>query len=249
MSSTGLELARKPRDSSDEELRRAASAREPAAEGRATAAPRERADGRGAAAPRVLADVQTRTIVLALADGSRRPSELERLQGIVRSTLFVRLGELRALGIVTSCHGREFPLRVEYRLNESGRRLLANELLIERQERRKLARTGPGVDAALGNLLRLLAPVSRPATDRQGHCLLVEREPSGRTHTVRLLVEDHRVEMSELAGSVEPDVRFSAASEAWEDALLVGGTHGLQMAGDLVLGRAVMVAFGAALND
>jgi DNA-binding HxlR family transcriptional regulator len=201
-----------------------------------------------AAVPRLLANERTRTIVLALADGSRRPSELEQLQGVVRSTLFARLGELTALGIVTSSRRAEFPLRVEYRLNESGRRFLANELLIERQERRKLARAGPGVDAALGNLLRLLAPVSHPATDRQGRCLLVEHEPSGQTHSVRLLVEDHRVAVSELASSVEPDVRCSAPSEAWEDALLAGGMHGIQMAGDLVLGSAVVVAFGAALN-
>jgi DNA-binding HxlR family transcriptional regulator len=198
--------------------------------------------------PRLLANERTRTIVLALADGSRRPSEVERLQGIVRSTLFARLSELTALGIVTSSRSAEFPLRVEYRLNESGRRFLANELLIERQERRKLARTGPGVDAALGNLLRLLAPVSHPATDRQGRCLLVEHEPSGQTHTVRLLVEGRSIAVSEFASSVEPDVRFSAASQTWDDALLAGGTHGLRMAGDLVLGRAVMVAFGAALN-
>jgi DNA-binding HxlR family transcriptional regulator len=201
-----------------------------------------------AAVPRLLANERTRTIVLDLADGSRRPSELERLQGIVRSTLFARLGELTALGIVTSSRRAEFPLRVEYRLSEIGRRLLANELLIERQERRKLARTGPGVDAALGNLLRLLAPVSHPATDRQGRCLLVEHEPSGQTHTVRLLVEDRSIAVTELAGSLEPDVRFSAASRTWEDALLAGGTHGLQMTGDLVLGRAVMVAFGVALS-
>ncbi len=201
-----------------------------------------------AALPRLLANERTRTIVLALADGSRRPSELERLQGIVRSTLFARLGELTALGIVTSSRRAEFPLRVEYQLHESGRRLLANQLLIERQERRKLARVGPGVDAALGNLLRLLAPVSHPATDRQGRCLLVEHEPSGQTHTVPLIVEDRRVAVSELASSVEPDVRCSATSETWENALVAGGTHGLQMAGDLVLGDAVIVAFSLALS-
>jgi DNA-binding HxlR family transcriptional regulator len=201
-----------------------------------------------AAVPRLLVNERTRTIVLELADGSRRPSELERLQGIVRSTLFARLDELTALGIVRSSRSAEFPLRVEYRLSEIGRRLLANELLIERQERRKLARTGPGVDAALGNLLRLLAPVSHPATDRQGRCLLVEHEPSGRTHAVRLLVEDRRIAVSELMGSAEPDVRCSAASEAWEDALVAGGTHGIEMAGDLVLGSAVVVAFSVALS-
>jgi hypothetical protein len=186
--------------------------------------------------------------VLDLADGSRRPSELERLQGIVRSTLFARLGELTAFGIVTSSRSAEFPLRVEYRLSEIGRRLLANELLIERQERRKLARTGPGVDAALGNLLRLLAPVSHPATDRRGRCLLVEHEPSGQTHSVRLLVEDRSIAVTELMGSLEPDVRCSATSETWEEAFLAGETHGLRMTGDLVLGQAVVVAFGVALN-
>ncbi len=201
-----------------------------------------------AALPRLLANERTRTIVLALADGSRRPSELERLQGVVRSTLFARLGELAQLGIVTSSRKAEFPLRVEYRLNENGRRFLANELLIERQERRKLARTGPGSDAALGNLLRLLAPVSRPATDRRGRCLLVEHEPSGRSHAVGLHVEERRVTVAEPASSVEPDVRCSATSETWENALLAGGTHGLQMAGDLVLGSAVIVAFSLALS-
>ncbi|MGA8364401.1 MAG: winged helix-turn-helix transcriptional regulator [Solirubrobacteraceae bacterium] len=201
-----------------------------------------------AVVPRLLANERTRTIVLALADGSRRPSELEQLQGIVRSTLFARLGELTALGIVTSSRRAEFPLRVEYRLNESGRRFLANELLIERQERRKLARAGPGVDAALGNLLRLLAPVSHPSTDRQGRCLLVEHEPSGETHTVPLLVEDRRVAVSKLASSVEPDALCSATSETWENALVAGGTKGLQMAGDLVLCNAVIVAFSLALS-
>jgi DNA-binding HxlR family transcriptional regulator len=201
-----------------------------------------------AALPRLLANERTRTIVLALADGSRRPSELERLQGVVRSTLFARLGELTALGIVTSSRRAEFPLRVEYQLHESGRRLLANQLLIERQERRKLARVGPGVDAALGNLLRLLAPVSHPATDRQGRCQLVEHEPSGQTHTVLLIVEDRRVAVTELASSLEPDVRCSATSETWENALVASGTHGLQMTGDLVLGDAVIVAFSLALS-
>jgi DNA-binding HxlR family transcriptional regulator len=201
-----------------------------------------------AVVPRLLANERTRTIVLELADGSRRPSELQRLQGIVRSTLFARLDELTALGIVTSSRSAEFPLRAEYRLSEIGRRLLANELLIERQERRKLARTGPGVDAALGNLLRLLAPVSHPATDREGRCLLVEHEPSGQTHTVRLLVEDRSIAVSELVSSVDPDVHLSASSETWEDALVAGGTQGLEVTGDLVLGDAVMVAFGGALN-
>jgi DNA-binding HxlR family transcriptional regulator len=202
-----------------------------------------------AAVPRLLADERTRTIALALADGSRRPSELQRLRGIVRSTLFVRLGELTGLGIVTSSSNGEYPLRVAYGLNAIGRRFLANELLIERQERRKLARMGPGPEAGLGNLLRLLAPVSFPAIDRRGSCVLIEREPSGSTRTIRLLVEDRRIAVSEAASSIDdPDVRFSAVSRTWEDALVAGDTRGLQVDGDLDLGRSVMGAFGAALN-
>jgi DNA-binding HxlR family transcriptional regulator len=202
-----------------------------------------------AAVPRLLADERTRTIALALADGSRRPSELQRLRGMVRSTLFVRLGELTALGVVASASNGGYPLRVAYQLNTIGRRFLANELLIERQERHKLAHMGPGVEAGLGNILRLLAPISHPPSDdHHGHCLLIEREPSGSTRTVRLLVEGPRILVSDVASSLDPDVHFSATSQTWEDALVAGDTRGLRVAGDLDLGRSVMGAFGAALN-
>jgi DNA-binding HxlR family transcriptional regulator len=215
---------------------------------RLTVLTRERRRRHAGAPPRLLVDEGTRAIVRALADGPRRPSELETLRGIVRSTMYARLGELTAHGIVASDRLTEFPLRVAYRLNDAARAMLAHELLIERQERRILARTGPGVDAALDSLLRLLAPVSRPATDRGGFCVLVEREPSGRTHAVPLLVRDRRIAVSELASAVDPRVRFNGASRVWEDALLAGGTRGLRIVGDTVLGGAVMGAFGAALN-
>jgi hypothetical protein len=55
-------------------------------------------------------------------------------------------------------------------------------------------------------------------------------------------------ELDDVASSVEPDVRFSAASETWEEVLAAGGTHGIEMACDLVLGSAVRIAFGVALN-
>lgn len=215
---------------------------------RLTALWRERWRSDVAAMPRPLADERTMAIVRALADGPRRPSELERLGGVARSTIYARLGELTELGVVASDRLSEFPLRVAYRLNDAARAMLAHELLIERRERRVLAREGPGVDAALGPLLRLLAPVSHPATDRGGLCVLVEREPSGRRHTVPLLVRDRRIAVSQLASAVDPRVRFNGASQAWEEALLAGGTHGLRIVGDTVLGGAVMGAFGAALN-
>jgi DNA-binding HxlR family transcriptional regulator len=241
-------LAGERRDPSAVELRRARFVRAPGAGGRARAAPGERAGGHGAAARRLLADEQTRMIVRALAGGPLRPSQLEALPGIVHGSLYARLAQLSTSGLFAARRFSEFPLRVEYRLSDAGRTVFANELLIERQERRRLSRMGPPADGALGSLLRLLAPVSHPATDREGRCVLVEHEPSGQTHTVRLRVEDRRIAVSELVGPVASDVRFSATSEAWENALVTGGTHGLRMAGGLALGEAVMVAFGAALN-
>jgi DNA-binding HxlR family transcriptional regulator len=247
MSPTRLESPGESPDPSTKELG-GSPAREPVADGAVAVLLPAQIGLYAAAVPRLLADERTRTIALALADGSRRPSELQRLRGMVRSTLFVRLGELTALGVVASNSNGGYPLRVAYQLNTIGRRFLANELLIERQERHKLARMGPGVEAGLGNILRLLAPISHPPTDDHGRCVLIEREPSGSTHTVRLLVEGHRIVVSDVASSLDPDVRFSATSQTWEDALVAGDTHGLRVAGDLDLGRSVMGAFGAALN-
>jgi DNA-binding HxlR family transcriptional regulator len=245
MSTDGLEtIHRRPAPSAGEHLARSGGP----ADVRLTVVLRGSAGPYAAAVPRLLGDERTRTIVRALADGPRRPSELECLPGIARSTLYARLSKLTTLGVVATHRVTEFPLRVEYRLNETGRAFLANELLIERQERRRLARTDPGAEAALGNLLRLLAPVSHPATDREGRCVLVEHEPSGWTHAVRLLVEDRQVTVSECASAVAPHVHVRAASKAWDDALVAGRANGLQIAGDLILAHAVMAAFGSALG-
>ena len=201
-----------------------------------------------AAVPRLLADERTRTIVRALADGSRRPSELETMQGIVRSTMYARLNELTALGIVATDRLGEFPLRVSYRLNDAARAVLAHELLIERRERRTLARLGPGAEASLDSVLRLLAPVTRIPADSSATCVLVEHESPEDAHTVRLIVENGRVALGDSFAVTLADVRVQAEPEQWDDALLVGPTRELRIRGDESLANVVVTALGAALK-
>lgn len=201
-----------------------------------------------AAVPRLLADERTRTIVRALADGSRRPSELETLQGIVRSTMYARLNELAALGVVATERVTEFPLRVAYRLNDAARAALAHELLIVRRERRTLAQLGPGVEASLSNVLRLLAPVSRMPDDSSATCVLAEHEPPERAHAVRLIVENGRIALSDPPGPIMADARVRAAPEDWDDALLAGPSPVLRIRGDESLAHTVVTALGAPLR-
>ncbi len=201
-----------------------------------------------AAVPRLLADERTRTIVRALADGSRRPSELETLQGIVRSTMYARLNELTALGVVATERITEFPLRVAYRLNDAARPVLAHELLIVRRERRTLARLGPGAEASLSNVLRLLAPISRMPDDSSATCVLAEHEPPEDVHAVRLLVENKRIALSDIPNSTLADARVQVAPEDWDDALLAGPPSKFQVRGDESLARTVVTALGAPLR-
>lgn len=215
---------------------------------RLTVPPRERRRRHAATVPRLLVDERTRAIVRALADGPRRPSELEALRGIVRSTMYARLGELTELGIVASDRLTEFPLRVAYRLNDGTRPVLAHELLIERRERRMLARLGPGVEAALSNVLRLLAPVSRVPGGGSATCVLVEHDPPERAHVVRLIVETGRIALSDPPGPTMADARVQATPEEWDDALLSGPTPELRVRGDEDLAHTLVTALGAPLR-
>jgi DNA-binding HxlR family transcriptional regulator len=247
MSFAGLEYDRERRDHSAERLRTVVDGREPA-ETRASVVPHGRAGrGRGAM-PRLLSDERTRTIVVALADGPCRPSQLEGLPGVAHGSLYARLAELTTHGVFAMHRHAEFPLRVEYRLSDAGRTVLANELLIERQERRRLADMGPAAGGALSNLLRLLAPVSRIGRASQGRCVFVEYEPPERASSVLLEVGDGSIVPSELGDALEDGTKVTATPDAWSEALLAGLGRGLAFVGDEVLAHTVLDSLVAALR-
>lgn len=210
---------------------------------------RERAGRHGQKAPvlRLLADERTRTLVGALADGPCRPSQLERLLGVGRGPLYTRLAALTTLGMCAPYRFAQFPLRVEYRLSDAGRALFANELLLERQERRRLAGVGPAVGGALSDLLRLLAPISRIARAGTGSCMFVEREPPTPDVSARLVIDDGAIALSEPASPDKHGARVTATPDAWSEALLAGTGDGLKFAGDSRLARAVLASLVSAL--
>jgi DNA-binding HxlR family transcriptional regulator len=199
---------------------------------------------------KLVADERVRMIVSELADGPRQPSQLEQLPGIGHSTLYRRLGELTSVGILLERQLTEFPLRVEYALTEAGRVVVAMVLLTERRVLRKLAQDRAGARNGLGEILRLLAPLSRLAQSVQGGCVFAERGLLGPTLTSVLVAEGGHISLVEEGASVSEaaaDVR--AAPEAWDDALLSGRIVDLDIAGDRGLAQAVLRAFAAALRS
>jgi hypothetical protein len=173
---------------------------------------------------------------------------LETLRGIARSTLYARLGELAAHGIVASERLPEFPLRVAYRLNDARRPALAHELLIERRERRMLARLGPRAGAELSSVLRLLAPLARVPGAGSATCVLVEHEPPAPAHLARVIVENERIALSDPPGPILAEARVHATPGDWDDALLAGPTPQLGIRGDENLAHTVVAALGAPLR-
>jgi hypothetical protein len=98
--------------------------------------------------------------------------------------------------------------------------------------KRTLARLGPGAEASLDSVLRLLAPVTRIPGDSSATCVLVEHESPEDAHTVRLIVENGRVALGDSSGVTLADARVQAVPEQWDDALLVGPTRELRIGGD-----------------
>jgi hypothetical protein len=196
----------------------------------------------------LLADPRTQAILLALADGPHRPCELEQLPGISRSTLFLRLNELKAIGILLACELSRFPLRIAYGLSGSGRVALTSALLGERRQRRMLAATGPSAD--LSDLLRCLAPVCSVDRTCEGLCVLSELEPEAPATAVRLLVADQRIEvLSELDAAHDVAVVSVAARPGiWERALVTGDSDGLEIEGAHEIAVSVLQALSGALS-
>lgn len=207
------------------------------------------ADSKHGGAPvlRLLADERTRTLVGALAQGPCRPSLLEELPGITRGPMHTRLAALTTLGMCAPYRLAGFPLRVEYRLSDAGRATFANELLLERQERRRLAGVGPAVGGALSDLLRLLAPISQIALISAGNCVVVEQELATPSFSALLVAGGGAIVLSELAGPFAHATRITATPHAWSEALLDGPDEGLAVAGDGILARAVLASLVVAV--
>jgi DNA-binding HxlR family transcriptional regulator len=208
--------------------------------------PREQPGGRIEEILRLMANTRARSIVQSLADGPRRSCELEEIDGLARSTLYRRLGELSSLGLVKSHRLTEFPLRIEYALAPTGRVALANELLIERERLWRMAGVPPstGSYASLVEIVGLLAPLARTSSQLQGCCVfeeLTERPPS-RTVTVR--IEDTLV----VCDAPTADARITGTPPAWDDALLFSRRGRLQIAGEAHLARAALAAIRAGLR-
>lgn len=197
---------------------------------------------------RLLSDRRTQAILLALAEGPRRPCELESLPGIARSTLFLRLGELKTVGVVLARELSQFPLRIAYGLSERGRVALADALLSERRQQRVLATGTTG--AKLGDLLRCVAPITHVDRAHAGLCVLIEQDTVELDPPVRMLVagEDMVVlDESELPPS-RAAVSIAGRPERWERALITGSTDGMNLEGDRDLAAAVLTGLSLALN-
>lgn len=197
---------------------------------------------------RLLADERVRAIVRSLAAGPQRPSQLEQIPSLARSTLYLRLGELTGLGLMISRRISEFPLRMEYCLTPSGRTALANELLIDRHRRRRIVRGDTARESGLLDVLGLLAPVAHLTRGTRGICALEEAEVPEPTPAIQLWVSDGIVSLSREAVAAAPDVHIAAPPRAWDDALLGGETHGLRIAGDRPLAHATLAAMCDALS-
>jgi DNA-binding HxlR family transcriptional regulator len=167
-------------------------------------------------------DKWTPLIVRDLASGSRRFVELQRgLPGISAEVLRVRLNRMVADGILKRTRFRERPPRVEYKLTDSGRGLLA--VLGE------LARWGytwawspPRATEAvdLGAIFRLVPALVRPPGCTGVIELAVDDAEKSFSYACALASGTATVEARSVAN---PDARVSGSLAAWIRALSPGG--------------------------
>jgi len=194
-----------------------------------------------------LGDERVRAIVRALADGPLQPADLERISGVARSTLYTRLGELAAMGVVVVSQIGGFPLRVCYELSDNGRVAVAGELLGERLQRRRLALPESEAGCDLTDLVRLLAPVSRVPRTAEGSCALVEREVDARNGGVWLLARAGRIAVRDRCGRSAAGAEGAPA--AWDEVLVAGDCRRLELSGDPVLVRRVLRSLSTAARS
>jgi HxlR-like helix-turn-helix len=202
----------------------------------------------GVAPAALLADPRAQAILLALADGAHRPCELEQLPGLSRSTLFLRLGELKAIGVVLARELSRFPLHITYALSRTGRVALANTLLGERRQQRMLA--AEATATSLSDLLRCLAPICTLDACHDGLCALTERDPRDPApEPVCLLAAGASITILDEPDTApaQPTAAIAARPEVWERALVTGSPNGLELDGDHDLAGAVLTGLSLAL--
>jgi DNA-binding HxlR family transcriptional regulator len=197
----------------------------------------------------LLAEERVKSIVRALSGGPLQPSELEQRLSIPRSTLHARLRALAEVGLLRHDERTSFPHIVEYGLTDPGRIVSARRILTDRRQGRELAPDGPQRGEELADVLRLLAPVSRVPAGVAGTCMLRKRQHFKRTLELWIVARAERLELCEQAPPPsEPAAGITAGSSEWENALLIGGDHGLRVSGDGALAEAVLGALRAALH-
>jgi DNA-binding HxlR family transcriptional regulator len=208
---------------------------------------RARRESVAAGTAAILIDKRVKAIVRTLVDEPRQPFEIERLSGVARSTLHARLSDLLALGVIDASRLSNFPRRVAYSLTDTGRLVLAGELLAERSHRRRLVAASGNGAVGLDELVGLLAPLARPARALTGRCALVERSADERDRTVCLAVQGGRLLVVPTRAPYSARVRGTSAD--WDAAMTAGARRGLHLVGDADFARRTIAALRAALRS
>lgn len=197
--------------------------------------------------PRLVADQWSRNIVSALADKPLQPSEIEARLGISRSTLYARLADLKALGMLTARTRTTYPLRIEYDPSAAGRVVFATALLAERRQCSLLAGRVDGSAPHIGEVLHVLMPLVRVRPSMKAACVLEERSADGVLACVGIDLHGERLFCRPLTSLGGVEVRISAVSNAWTAALTTGDARGVEISGDPDLGRLILRAISDAL--
>jgi DNA-binding MarR family transcriptional regulator len=189
-----------------------------------------------------VADQWSRDIVLALADKPLQPSELEARLRISRSTLYARIADLKAMGMLTARTRTTYPLRIEYDASVVGRVVFATALLAERRQCSLLAGRIDESACHIDEVLRVLMPLVRVRSSMTATCVLEERSADGTLASDGFDLREERLFRRPTPSRGTADVRMLGGADAWTAALTTGDTGGVQISGDRDLGRLILRA-------
>ena len=203
----------------------------------------------GGTALRLLADEWVLPIIGCLAVGARRRGEIQlRMPGLGEATLDDRLQRLRDLGLVRYQRHRGFPVRVEYELAPAGRWLPAVALLAIRWEWRWGRPARPLLSSDLAGLVSIVAPLARIAARVSGVCELAVRSATAIEPSTVLDVRDGAIRVLPRSRQPVADARAEAHPLGWCDALVIGGSGGLEISGSAELVEEIVKGLHAVLS-